>query len=185
VSLLSWAADKQPKKAKEAPATKAKPDAGQAKQAAEDQVKPPDDGLPGIGSKAPAFLLKDTSGVYHRLSDHKGNMLLLVFFRTDCEPCKVVMQKVLGFYLAYRDEVDVVMIAMLEHSAGRLRLDEYLEGTRLPFPVLVDADLEVAQKYIMQGDAATMPALFFIDEEGIITQRLHRLSMSLDSYLDE
>jgi peroxiredoxin len=192
-SLLSWAADKQPKKAKEppakkekkAPATKAKPDAGQEQEAAEDEVKPPDDGLPGIGSKAPAFLLKDVSGVYHRLSDHKGNVLLLVFFRTDCDPCRVVMQKVLAFYLAYRDEVDVVMIALLEPRNGRLLLDEYLESSRLPFPVLVDSDLEVAQDYIMRGDEATLPALFFIDEEGVITQRLHRLTMSLDSYLDE
>lgn len=165
--------------------TKPAVDAGQPEEPAGEDSADPDDGLPNMDDKAPDFTLKDSNGLYHHLSDSKGNVLLLVFFRTDCEPCLLVMQKVVAFYQLYRDEVDVLAIALLEQPNGRARLDEYLEGSRLPFPVLVDKDDRVAKAYIMKGNEATLPALFFINEEGVITVRLHRLTMDLDSYLDE
>lgn len=170
---------------KKSESTKPATDAGQPEEPAGEDSSDPDDGLPNMDDKAPDFTLKDSNGLYHHLSDSKGNVLVLVFFRTDCEPCLLVMQKVVAFYQLYRDEVDVLAIALLEQPNGRARLDEYLEGTRLPFPVLVDKDDRVARDYIMKGNEATLPALFFINEEGVITVRLHRLTMELDSYLDE
>ena len=46
-----------------------------------------DAGLP-IGESAPDVLLWDVSEELHRLTDYRGNALLLIFSFPDCGPCK-------------------------------------------------------------------------------------------------
>lgn len=136
-----------------------------------------------VGDEAPGFMLKTSGGIYHRSSKHDGRRLLLVFFRTDCKPCLKAMQAVADFHRAWRGRVDVVAVALLERQDGRARLDDYLDQAGFSFPVLVDEDESVASDYIITDEVITLPALFFIDEQGVITRRLHRITRPLSSYL--
>ena len=138
-----------------------------------------------VGNPARGFILQDSSGIYHRLREHQGSQILLFFFRADCAPCKQVMAEVIEFHRGYREEIVVLGVALLENPDGRAKLNEYLEAIRPPFPILVDAEEEVADVYFTPGDWITLPALFFIDEEMIVTKKLHRLTRPLSSHLDD
>jgi peroxiredoxin Q/BCP len=97
------------------------------------------------GTKAPAFSLKDQHAVTHRLSDYAGRPLILYFYPKDDTPgCTKEA-------CAFRDNLPrfkpskaaVLGVSILdEASKGR-----FARKYDLNFPLLADADHEVAEKY--------------------------------------
>lgn len=146
-----------------------------------------------VGKAAPDFFLRDIQGVMHKLSDiafagkttswKKKKKVLLDFFRTDCKPCMRELPKVLAFHKKHKEKVQVLMIALLEEEEGRAKLNQWLEKTQPPFPVLVDAYETVAKKYIVKGDTVSLPSIFLIDENGIVRASLEGLSKDLEAEL--
>ncbi len=146
-----------------------------------------------VGKAAPDFFLRDVQGIMHKLSDvafkgkdtswKKKKKVLLDFFRTDCKPCMKEFPEVVAFHNKHKDKVQVMMIALLEEEEGREKLNQWLEKTKPPFPVLVDAYETVAKKYILKGDTVSLPSIFLIDEDGIVRASLEGLSKDLESEL--
>ncbi len=166
------------------PAAKKAPAPAAAKPVKVVEPKSPDTPEARVGAKAPAIWLKDSNGLYQELAARQGSPVLLFFFRSDCRLCKSLMRRVVDFHVKYGHEVEVLMVALLEEQDGRARLDDYLAKIRPSFPVLVDADEEVAANYIIKGDLITLPTFFFLDPEGVITAKTHRPTRPLASYLD-
>ena len=131
-----------------------------------------------VGDQAPDFSLRDLESNLVRLSDmaypgeekswKKKKKVMLDFFRTDCKP---------------KDNVQVVLIALLESENGREKLDKFLKKNKIPFPVLVDSYEMVAKKYIMDGETCTLPSIFFLNKNGIVLARFVGLKLDLDSSL--
>jgi peroxiredoxin Q/BCP len=97
------------------------------------------------GRKAPAFTLKDQNGDTHRLSDYAGRSVVLYFYPKDDTPgCT---QESCDFQ-ALRPRFDTKKAVVL----GASILDEkskakFAKKHGLMFPLLADADHEVAEKY--------------------------------------
>jgi len=97
------------------------------------------------GKKAPAFSLKDQHGATHRLSDYAGRPLVLYFYPKDDTPgCTKEA-------CAFRDSLPslktnkaaVLGVSILD-EASKARFAEKFD---LNFPLLADADHEVADKF--------------------------------------
>jgi thioredoxin-dependent peroxiredoxin len=97
------------------------------------------------GSKAPAFSLKDQQGKAHKLSDYHGKPLVLYFYpKDDTTGCTKEA-------CAFRDNLPkfksgkaaVLGVSILDEASKARFADKY----DLNFPLLADADHEVAEKY--------------------------------------
>ncbi|HKJ16479.1 MAG TPA: peroxiredoxin [Xanthomonadales bacterium] len=119
-----------------------------------------------VNDQAPDFALEDESGNTFTLADHRGEMVLLVFYPGDDTPvCTRQM-------CDYRDGIesfnglDVRVIGISKDSAESHRA--FKEKHRLPFTLLSDPNLEVAGLYDSKGMLGMKRSLFLIDGEGII-----------------
>ena len=116
-----------------------------------------------VGDLAFDFTLSDLSGKEVKLSDLRGKAVVLNFWTTRCEPCRLEMplfQAVFESRIA-SGELSVLAINFRE-SAGRVK--EFLDDFSCPFPVLLDGRGEVGGLY----GVSSVPATFFIDSHGVI-----------------
>jgi len=97
------------------------------------------------GKKAPVFTLKDQQGKTHRLADYAGRSVVLYFYPKDdtpgCTKESCDFQAALP-QLNRRDAV-VLGVSVLDEASKARFAGKY----GLTFPLLADADHEVAEKY--------------------------------------
>jgi peroxiredoxin Q/BCP len=119
-----------------------------------------------IGDKAPDFSLADENGEEFRLSDQAGQRLLLVFYPGDNTP--VCTRQLCD----YRDGIDafeglgVSVIGVSRDGAESHR--KFKDRHRLPFTLLTDPDLAVAEQYGCKGVLGMKRGVFLLDEDGVI-----------------
>jgi len=97
------------------------------------------------GRKAPAFTLKDQHGKTHALSDYAGHSVILYFYPKDDTPgCT---QESCDFQAALprlkRRDAVVLGVSILDEASKA----KFAAKHGLTFPLLADADHEVAEKY--------------------------------------
>jgi len=102
------------------------------------------------GAKAPAFSMKDHSGKTVKLSDFSGKQVVLYFYPKDMTSgCTVEA-------CAFRDEhsklqkAGAVVLGVSPDSEKSHQ--KFIDKYDLPFPLLVDADHAIAEKYGAWGE---------------------------------
>jgi peroxiredoxin len=106
---------------------------------------------------APAFQLADADGKPYRLDDLHGAPAIVNFWATWCPPCRAempAMQRASEQLAA--DGVAVIAINVGE-SADTVRT--FREEIAVNFPLLLDSDSEVSQRWPMRG----LPTTFILD----------------------
>jgi thioredoxin-dependent peroxiredoxin len=128
------------------------------------------------GDQAPDFTLPSDTGEPFTLSDHRGNRLLLVFYPGDGTP--VCTRQLCD----YRDGIEafaglgVTVIGISKDDAASHR--RFKARHDLPFTLLTDADLAVAERYDSKGLLGMKRSVFLLDEAGVI-RYLHVESLAL------
>ncbi|MCP4658104.1 MAG: TlpA family protein disulfide reductase [bacterium] len=122
------------------------------------------------GSTAKDFTLPTQDGKPFTLSALKGEeAVVLVFFASWCQVCSEQVPHIKRFVRENRgDSVSVYGISVQETSDT---VDAFIADKRLNFPVLLDADTAVAEKYGVRG----IPTFIGIDLGGKIAYRAHSL----------
>lgn len=124
-----------------------------------------------VGSPAPNFALRDLSGERHKLSDHRGKVVVLEWYNPQCPfvvyahedggPLNEASQR-------WRDEGVVWMAinsgAPGKQGAGAELNREMKEQFGITYPLLIDESGDVGRKY----QAKTTPHMYVIDEEGTL-----------------
>src|SRR5437870_2822874 len=97
------------------------------------------------GKKAPAFSLKDQHGKVHRLADYAGRPVVLYFYPKDDTPgCTREACDFRDALPKFKPSNAVVLgVSILDEASKAKFADKY----DLNFPLLADADHEVAEKY--------------------------------------
>lgn len=122
-----------------------------------------------LNDPAPDFTLEDEQGRPFTLSARRGEKILLVFYPGDNTP--VCTRQLCD----YRDGVEafadlgVSVVGISNDTAGSHR--SFKEKHRLPFPLLTDADLQVASKYDCKGLMGMKRSVYLLDEKGVIRYR--------------
>lgn len=111
------------------------------------------------GSQAPDFVLTDMNDKQHRLSDYKGQGVLLNFWGTWCKPCESEMPFMERQYQVYQDQGVQILAVNIDESA--YAVNRFIDKHQLSFPVLIDKG-EVATAY----HVGQLPVTFLIDKEG-------------------
>lgn len=117
-----------------------------------------------VGNTPPDFELKTLSGDTVKLSDYKGKKVMLNFWATWCPPCKAEMPDMQKFYEGNKDRVEILAVNMDTTNDVAGFVKEY----GLTFPILLDEENEVNKDY----GIVSIPTTFFIDEDGVIKQKI-------------
>lgn len=124
----------------------------------------------GVGSRAPRFRLRTMDRTLVRLGDYLGSPIILDFFRTDCLPCRRALPELVDLSRRFEKQgVIVLLVALLEETDGKGKLNTFLAAHPVPFPVLVDETDFVSEKYL--GKSASLPATFLVGRQGRIAAR--------------
>jgi peroxiredoxin Q/BCP len=122
--------------------------------------------LTSVNDRAPDFSLQSDTGQDYRLSEHRGERVLLVFYPGDNTP---VCTRQL---CEYRDGIEAFSglgVSVVGISSDDLDSHRrFREKHDLPFVLLSDPDLEVAGLYGCKGALGMKRAVFLVDENGIV-----------------
>ena len=126
---------------------------------------------PQEGSKAPDFALPDGDGVTWRLSDHRGQVVVLLFYPGDETPiCTRQMCSVRDRWEDYA-ATGAKVVGISTNSVESHR--SFAAHHQLPLRLLADIDRKVADSYgaqsLIPGKVAR--SVFVIDRNGVITYR--------------
>lgn len=134
------------------------------------------------GRKAPDFELCDQNGNLHRLSDYKGQKVVVYFYPKDNTPgCT---KQACAFKEAYEDfkKINVQVIGISKDSQKSHM--NFINKYELPFLLLSDKELEAIQAYDvwqekkMYGKTymGVVRSTYVIDEEGMIIKVFKKAS---------
>jgi peroxiredoxin len=123
-----------------------------------------------IGDKAPDFTLEEfTSGQQVSLGEYLGKkVVMLEFWATWCDICKTEMPRIVKEYEDYKDQGYEVLGITLSRGddKDRERIQSLKDKNKVTYPLLLDADFEVATK--TYGLSGPIPLKVIIDCQGVI-----------------
>jgi peroxiredoxin len=117
---------------------------------------------PTVADPAPDFALKSNTGNNLRLSDYRGDVVLLNFWSTRCGRCRDQLSQLDMLYSEHREEGFQLLSINIDTDQDSVR--EAVAGLRLQYPVMFDAQKSVARLY----DLGTMPFTVLIDPTGTV-----------------
>lgn len=117
------------------------------------------------GQLAPDFLMKSEDGATVKLSDWRGQPVVVNFWATWCAPCKAEMPEFVAAYDKYQADGLVILGVNAQESAQQAA--EFVEKFGMRFPVTLDSRGEIQDLYTVRG----LPTTIFIDRDGMISAR--------------
>jgi len=123
---------------------------------------------PHSGFAAPDFDLERLNGERLRLSDLRGQVVVVNLWATWCPPCRAEMPALQQLYEAHRDEGLVVVAVNATVQDSATAAGAFVAERGLTFPVLLDPQGEASRAYALQA----MPSTFVVDRQGVIREVL-------------
>ena len=119
------------------------------------------------GQAAPDFVLRSATGENLRLSEYRGDVVLINFWATWCGPCRQEMPLLDDLYGRYqRVGFNLLGVNIDEDSRRAMQMVQELG---VNFPVLFDENKEVSKLYEVEA----MPVTVLVDREGIVRHVHH------------
>ncbi len=128
-----------------------------------------------VGDKAPEIFGIDENGNEIRLSNYKGQKVVLYFYPKDSTPgCTTEACNLRDNYEKLRkDNYAVIGVSVDNESSHR----NFIEKNNLPFPLIADTDKKLVELFGVWGEKqmygrsymGTFRTTFIIDEEGIVS----------------
>ena len=125
------------------------------------------------GDIPPDFELKTLDGKTIRLSEYKGEKVILNFWASWCPPCKAEMPHMENYYKTKAKEKNVEILAVnltnVERGGNKLEIvKNFVNEYGLTFPILLDENGEVGNTY----QTITIPTSYLIDTKGLIYKKV-------------
>jgi thiol-disulfide isomerase/thioredoxin len=120
---------------------------------------------PADRTMAPNFALNDVFGKSVKLSDFRGQVLLLNFWATWCSPCKAEIPLLVEFQQIYRNRNFAILGVSLDESWDSVK--SYMDERKMNYRVVI-GNAEVAHQY---GGPEAIPTTLIIDKSGRIAAR--------------
>ena len=114
-----------------------------------------------VGSEAPDFILKDVNDNTVRLSDQRGKVVMLSFWRQYCRPCVAEMDLLIKLHNDYYKKGFEILSITWDDKKDVM---EFLKTKPLPYVVLLDPEGKTIKPY----NIFAIPKVFVVDKKGII-----------------
>lgn len=114
------------------------------------------------GQDAPDFVLKSVSGKNLRLSEYRGDVVMLSFWASWCGECRAQLEHLGAMRDRYRDAGIELLAVSLDQTARQASSG----SAGASYPVLHDAGGEVGRLY----DVTKMPVMVLIDRGGVVRE---------------
>jgi len=132
------------------------------------------------GQQAPDFALKSSTGENLRLSEFRGDVVMINFWATWCGPCRQEMPLLDELYSRYQ-RVGFSLLGVNIDDDSR-RAMQMIDELGVNFPVLFDARKDVSKLYEVEA----MPVTVIVDREGTVRYIHHGYKPGYeDKYLDQ
>ena len=119
---------------------------------------------PADTNAAPHFTVDSVDGKKIDLSAFRGKVVILDFFATWCEPCRISAPELESVYERYKDKgVAVIALAADEGPDAAAGVREFMKELRLSYPVGVGGE-----GVMKQYGAYSLPTTVIIDRQGKI-----------------
>jgi len=119
------------------------------------------------GQSAPDFALKSATGENLRLSEYRGDVVMINFWATWCGPCRQEMPLLDDLYSRYQ-RVGFSLLGVNIDDDSR-RAMQMVEELGVNFPVLFDQKKEVSRLYQVEA----MPVTVIVDRTGTVRHVHH------------
>jgi len=116
---------------------------------------------------APDFALKSDSGENLRLSEFRGEVVMINFWASWCGPCRQEMPLLDELYTQYQPLGFTILGVNVEEDTTKAK--KMLRESPVNFPILFDNKCEVSRLY----DVVAMPSTVLVDRDGNV-RHLHQ-----------
>jgi len=122
------------------------------------------------GQLAPDFSLASLDGSTLKLSSFRGKAVLLNFWATWCEPCKIEMPWFVDLQKKYGPQgLQIVGVAM--DDASNKEIADFAKKMGVNYPIAIGKEA-VGDQY---GGLPYLPSTFYIDRDGKVVDRVFGL----------
>jgi cytochrome c biogenesis protein CcmG, thiol:disulfide interchange protein DsbE len=121
---------------------------------------------PQQGFLAPDFELATSTGETVKLSNLRGQAVLVNLWATWCPPCREEMPSIEKVYNEYKDRGLVVLAVNMTYQDDAQKVEPFVIERELTFPILLDETGDMANDYQMRS----LPSSYFIGRDGIIQE---------------
>lgn len=124
---------------------------------------------PYTGMPLPDFTLTDLHGKEHKLSHHKGEVVMVNFWATYCAPCIKEMPSMQRLNNKFKGKpFQILAINMAEDRAS---IEAFMKRLKISveFPILLNTEGDVAEAWRVTA----VPTTFVIDRQGNIRYALY------------
>jgi peroxiredoxin len=128
-----------------------------------------------LGHEAPDFALRAVGGSNVRLSEHRGDVVVLSFWSSRCGPCRTQLAALDRSLATYRSAG--LQIYGINVDDDQTRAIEFARGDQnLGFALLLDPEKTVSRTYSVDN----LPMTLLIDRNGIVRYVLRDYSTKSD-----
>jgi peroxiredoxin len=115
-----------------------------------------------VGKQAPDFVLRSMDGRNLRLSEYRGQVVLVNFWARWAEDSRQVIPTLDRINTTYSRAGLVVLGVSVDEDSRRAR--EFADGMKVGFPILFDTTSDVGRDYRVEK----MPMTIMVDRSGVI-----------------
>jgi peroxiredoxin len=133
-----------------------------------------------ISQAAPDFALRAVSGINVRVSEHRGEVVVLSFWSSRCTPCRTQLSSLNRSFVTYQS-AGLAMFGVGVDDDPKRAL-EFAHSAGVAFPMLLDPEKGVARNY----EVDNLPMTVLIDRAGNVRYVLRDYSPDNETvYLQE
>jgi len=130
---------------------------------------------PRVLANEPAVTFKDLQGKDVPLAGLKGKVVVVNFWATWCEPCRVEIPWMIGYQQKYADK-GFTMLGVAMDEDGKTSVDPFIQSTKfdvggqqtaMNYPIVLGND-DIADKF---GGMLGLPTSILISRDGKIVKR--------------
>lgn len=115
-----------------------------------------------LGSDAPDFVLRSVEGKNLRLSEYRGEVVMLSFWASWCGDCRAQLAQLGDMHARYGEAGAELLAVSLDQNAKAASA----ATSGASYPVLHDAGGEVGRLY----DVSKVPVVVLIDRNGVVRE---------------